>query len=415
MPDGSRNNPAQGGAAVSTGTADVAAPSATTSSTAHGQTVPQNAGGQVGVGGGGGGAVTEEGGHGGGWGTLTQAEDGGGWGLASDGGGWPTANGSGWEHGGPGWGPDPVDWTPAASTNNGTYHSPLSSGDEGGDGGGGGGGGDEELREIRRMENERRAREEQERLAKEAETTRAEEDARKEAEKEARLAKMMNERWSEMEKKREEDNKKLWEKLEKCKGTEVVEGDKANAENEKRGQDEMAGASTGQPSTPRPLDRGPVTRSRAPPPPASIPVQDRPGPSETQTPAAGRTTGRLAEVFASVAGTARRMSGSLSAVGLGTPPGLGFDRVREGRKAVVANPGPDGRRQYRKDMEKELTAKYKQELLELCNKDKIKYHNKKQAVADLTAIRVRDAYGEEGEEDDHVEETTEETQEENPS
>ncbi|GBG78087.1 hypothetical protein CBR_g26025 [Chara braunii] len=339
------------------------------------------------------------------------------------------------------------------------------------------------------MENERRAREEQERLAKEAETKRAEEDARKEAEKEARLAKMMNERWSEMEKKREEDNKKLWEKLEKYKGTEVVEGDKANAENKKRGQDEMAGAATGQPSTPRQrvnemgalnaglllmnidsvqraqaqqnklmerqqaqqnamfermmgmlerfeashransavappfqtapsgsthIEPTPVTRSRAPPP-ASIPVQDRPGPSGTQTPAAGRTTGRLAEVFASVEGTARRMSGSLSAVGLGTPPGLGFDRVREGRKAVVANPGPDGGRQYREDMEKELTAKYKQELVELCNKDKIKYHNKKQAVADLTAIRVRDAYGEEGEEDDHVEETTEETQEENPS
>ncbi|GBG70634.1 hypothetical protein CBR_g7936 [Chara braunii] len=101
---------------------------------------------------------------------------------------------------------------------------------------------------------------------------------------------------------------------------------------------------------------------------------------------------------------------------LSTSPGFGFDRVRERSKAVVANPDPGGRRQYREEMEKVLMAKYKNELVELCNKDKVKYHNKKQAVADLTTIRVRDVYGEEEEEEkEHVNGMTEETQEENPS
>ncbi|GBG80265.1 hypothetical protein CBR_g30631 [Chara braunii] len=74
-----------------------------------------------------------------------------------------------------------------------------------------------ELRETRRLESERKAREEQERMAKEAEAKKAEEEAKKEADKEARLAKMMNERLGKMEKKREEDNKKIWEKLGKAK------------------------------------------------------------------------------------------------------------------------------------------------------------------------------------------------------
>ncbi|GBG74224.1 hypothetical protein CBR_g17936 [Chara braunii] len=153
----------------------------------------------------------------------------------------------------------------------------------------------------------------------------------------------------------------------------------------------------------------PVTRSMGP---RGTQAEDILGPS--QTPAGGRVSGRLADVVASVAGTAKRMSGSFSAVRSGTPFVLGFDRVREGTRAVVANPGPGGQRQYQRDMERELMQKYKQELIELCNKDKIKYHNKKQAVADLTAIRVRDAYGEE-EEEEEVEVTEEETQEENPS
>ncbi|GBG79789.1 hypothetical protein CBR_g30051 [Chara braunii] len=276
------------------------------------------------------------------------------------------------------------------------------------------------MREARRQENERRIREEQEKAARDAEAKRAEEAAQKEAEKEARLAKLLDDRMREMDSKREEDNKKIWERLGKGKDTEVSEGEKfaTSGENKKRGQEEIAGAAAGQSSTPRKkadevgaLDAGlllmnidNVQRTQA----------------QLDVRAHGRSSGRLADVFASVAGTARRMSGSLSAVRLGTPSGLGFDRVREGTKAVVANPGPGGRRQYRSDMERELMAKYKNELVDLCKKDKIKYHNKKQAVDDLTAIRVKDAYGdleeeEEEEEEENVEETTEGAQEENPS
>ncbi|GBG93275.1 hypothetical protein CBR_g62631 [Chara braunii] len=90
-----------------------------------------------------------------------------------------------------------------------------------------------ELRETRRLESERKAREEQERLAKGAEAKKAEEEAKKGADKEARLAKIMNERLGEMDKKREEDNKKIWEKLGKSK--EAEEGDKASGEKKKRG------------------------------------------------------------------------------------------------------------------------------------------------------------------------------------
>ncbi|GBG74383.1 hypothetical protein CBR_g18794 [Chara braunii] len=156
----------------------------------------------------------------------------------------------------------------------------------------------------------------------------------------------------------------------------------------------------------------PVTRSTGPTPKEA--TRDDPGSSRDQTPAVGRSSGRLAHVFASVAGTARRVSGSFSAVRIGSSSGLGFDRMKEGSKAAVSNPGPGGRHLYQEDMEKELMSKYKQELVEHCNRDKIKYHNKKQAVADLTAIIVRDAYGDE-EEEVHEEESAEESQEENPS
>ncbi|GBG76526.1 hypothetical protein CBR_g22274 [Chara braunii] len=156
----------------------------------------------------------------------------------------------------------------------------------------------------------------------------------------------------------------------------------------------------------------PITHSMAPN--AAQQDQGDAGPSRVQadTPN-GRSTGRLAEVFASVAGTARRMSSSSSS--MGASPGLGFDRLREGIKAIVANPGAGGRRQYREEMEKFLMGKYKNELVELSNKDEIKYHNKKQAVVDITAIRVNEAYGDEDEEEDRDNDTTEETQEENPS
>ncbi|GBG88310.1 hypothetical protein CBR_g46877 [Chara braunii] len=431
---------------------------------------------------------------------------------------------------------------------------------------------------------------------------RIEDEAKKEAEKEARLAKMMDEKMKEIEKKREEDNRKLWERVGLKKGSEIAENDKAvgNGDNaKKRSQEDVAGAAAGQPSMPRQrvnevgaLDAGlllmnldnvqrtqvqqgqmferaqnqqnlmfervieliekieashrgaslsaaipnvgpasgaavppaeapsaeaamtgsskdppqvrnvhtthlvaprptapsqpqhsdvaipPPPPPHVPPPPPPPPVPQvgpssppvpqfpprvprpsysppaPPAPSNRRAPGVvirdqaprtanrpvtrsmapnvaqhgqgdagpstvqvdtpnGRSTGRLAEVFAAVAGTARRISDSFSS--MGASPGLGFDRLREGIKAIVANHGAGGRRQYREEMEKFMIGKYKNELVELCNKDEIKYHNKKQAVVDLTAIRVKEAYGEEDEEEDHDNDTTEETQEENPS
>ncbi|GBG78182.1 hypothetical protein CBR_g26215 [Chara braunii] len=110
-----------------------------------------------------------------------------------------------------------------------------------------------EMREARRLENERRHREEQKRMLREADAKRAEEMAQKEAEKEARLAKMINDKIKEIDSKCEEDNKKIWEKLGKGKEAEKAEGDKAaaNGENKKRGQDEITGTATVPPPTSR--------------------------------------------------------------------------------------------------------------------------------------------------------------------
>ncbi|GBG88049.1 hypothetical protein CBR_g46418 [Chara braunii] len=110
-----------------------------------------------------------------------------------------------------------------------------------------------ELRKSRRLENERRMREERGRVAKDAEMKRIEEEARKKAEKEARLAKMMDEKMKEIKKKREEDNRKLWEKI-VVKDCETAEGDNpaSNADKAKnKGQDEITGVPAGQPSNPR--------------------------------------------------------------------------------------------------------------------------------------------------------------------
>ncbi|GBG66635.1 hypothetical protein CBR_g66771 [Chara braunii] len=149
---------------------------------------------------------------------------------------------------------------------------------------------------------------------------------------------------------------------------------------------------------PNPPSPTPPSANRVPPPPAppSRPTtrahMNEVGPSTTHgdgamgntsgtpattTPSSSRPTGRLAEVFASVAGHARRVSGSFFAA---RTTNLEFDRVREGKKVVVAPSGPDGRKQYLAGMKKELTKEYKADLEVLCRKDNIKYVNKKQAV-----------------------------------
>ncbi|GBG87764.1 hypothetical protein CBR_g45919 [Chara braunii] len=131
------------------------------------------------------------------------------------------------------------------------------------------------------------------------------------------------------------------------------------------------------------------------------------------TPSSSRPTRRLAEVFASVAGHSRRVSGSLSAV---RSSSLGFDRVRDGKKAVVASTGKEGRKQYLADMKNEL-MEYKADLEVLCRKDNIKYINKKQAVHELAILRTCDAYGDTEEDDDEelLNGTGFDQQEENPS
>ncbi|GBG77867.1 hypothetical protein CBR_g25799 [Chara braunii] len=137
------------------------------------------------------------------------------------------------------------------------------------------------------------------------------------------------------------------------------------------------------------------------------------GPSTPVEGTSGRTSARLVDVFASVDGNAaRRVSGSFSAIGAST--GLGFDRVQDGTKAVMAGPGPEGRKKYVEEMTKVLVNKYKNDLVKMCEDEKIKYHYKKQAAADLAEIKARAAYDEEVEEE-HVNEPAEVTQEENPS
>ncbi|GBG79835.1 hypothetical protein CBR_g30100 [Chara braunii] len=233
-----------------------------------------------------------------------------------------------------------------------------------------------------------------------------EDEAKKEAEKEARLAKMMDERLGVMDKKREEENKKIWERIEKGKEKEPgkPEGEKVTAaiDNKKRGQDEMAGAASSQPSTPRQRVKEVGALD------AGLLLMNIDSVQRAQTQQNKLIESQQAQqnaMFEPMLGMIEKIEASHR---------LGFDRVKEGTKAVVADPGPGGRRRYQEEMGKELMSKYKQELVDLCKRDGIKYHNKKQAVADLTAIRVRDAYGD-VEEDEQVEETAEESQEENPS
>ncbi|GBG83017.1 hypothetical protein CBR_g36636 [Chara braunii] len=107
------------------------------------------------------------------------------------------------------------------------------------------------------------------------------------------------------------------------------------------------------------------------------------------------------------------MSGSFSAV---RSANLGFDRVREGKKVVVASAGKERRAQYLADMKKELMKEYKADLEVLCRKDNIKYVNKKQVVNELVELRAQEAYGEKDDDQDEdlLNADATESQEENP-
>ncbi|GBG85235.1 hypothetical protein CBR_g39801 [Chara braunii] len=136
----------------------------------------------------------------------------------------------------------------------------------------------------------------------------------------------------------------------------------------------------------------------------------------------------LAGMFASVAGNGprRRSSGiSISEGGSSSAASapmcnedesqdLGFDRINQGKKAIVGGPGKEGHKKYIQfeDLIEELMAKTKHELEELCKKDRIKYVNKKITTAALARLLAIEAYGEEDVDDV---ESEEESQEENPT
>ncbi|GBG72357.1 hypothetical protein CBR_g11935 [Chara braunii] len=216
-----------------------------------------------------------------------------------------------------------------------------------------------EERERRREEEDRRNRDEQARLAREEDERRAEVEEKKEVEREARMARLVREQMEEMEAKKKgasgESSKKEWEKVEK------VEKPPKDGEGGKNGES-----------------------------------LDNP---------------RLAGMFASVAGNGPRRRSSGISINEGASQDLGFDRINQGKKTVVAGPGKEGCKKYIKDLIEELMAKTNHELEEFCKKDRIKYVNKKITTAALAKLRAIDAYGE----DDDDEVFEEKSQGENPS
>ncbi|GBG86054.1 hypothetical protein CBR_g40955 [Chara braunii] len=157
----------------------------------------------------------------------------------------------------------------------------------------------------------------------------------------------------------------------------------------------------------------PTTTPSNPPPPAPTrrTAATEPGPSrvrmdQSETPSRGFSA-RLVGMFASVAGN----GGKRRAFGItirDEPPRqeMGFDWIKHGKKAAVADRDKEGRKKYVKELTEMLFGKTKHELEELCKKDKIKYVNKKIISVALTRLRAVEAYGEY--EDEEEEEDSEE-------
>ncbi|GBG74105.1 hypothetical protein CBR_g17816 [Chara braunii] len=163
------------------------------------------------------------------------------------------------------------------------------------------------------------------------------------------------------------------------------------------------------PVTPAPTRSVPSAPSYNEPATESGPSRGRSG--QDGTPTGGGFSGKLAGMFASVAGNSTRRRTSGISINEPTSQELGFDCINRGKKAAVAGPGKEGRKKYVEDLIEVLFNKTKHELEELCKKHKIKYVNKKITSVALARLRGIDAYGEESEEG----ESEEDSQEENPS
>ncbi|GBG76019.1 hypothetical protein CBR_g21259 [Chara braunii] len=302
---------------------------------------------------------------------------------------------------------------------------------------------DREKREKRREFEEKKLKEEQLAKFKEEEEKRRDDEAKKEAVKEVRSAKLFAEQFATMSKKKGEE---VDPKRDPAKGKEkedersvdarpkVKDGGIriSNDDMKKRGQEVLQGGSPVQPDAGRQTTQPEPTIS-----PLNVGLlvmsfnrlkRDQDSFQRNQKSMLHRMVSSFwGERFdrAKEASSVGRSSfrgrdfTSVHVIRLHGSTGLGFDRVREGKKAVVASTGVAAQKRYLEDMTKELIKEYKADLEILCQKDNIKYVNKKQAASELAELRTRDAYGEadseEKDDEDLINAVTSEEQEENPS